>query len=199
MSDLPQPAAPGRATRRARAEANRQRDLHVVVEDVLKEQNASSILRTAEAVGAGTLHAVRTDDLSLEYTTRITRGAEQWIETEFYREPGSCIARLTEAGLRIYCTALSARSIDFRTVDYTIPCAVVFGNEAEGASASFRALADAEIMIPMMGLSQSLNAAAAAAVVLYEAQRQRAAAGMYGDAGVGALALAPETRTTRGP
>jgi tRNA (guanosine-2'-O-)-methyltransferase len=188
----------GRAERLARANANRQLDLHVVVEDVYKEQNASSILRTAEAVGVGTLHVVRTDDLDLEYTARITRGAEQWIATEFHREPGSCIARLTAMGLRIYCTALSARAVGFREVDYTLPCAVVFGNEAEGASGSFAALADACIMIPMMGLSQSLNVAAAAAAVLYEAQRQRAAAGMYADHGLGPVALAPQTRGSRG-
>lgn len=192
------PPTPGRASRVARANANRQLDLHVVVEDVYKEQNASSILRTAEAVGVGTLHVVRTDDLDIEYTARITRGADQWLATEFYREPGSCIARLTEMGLRIYCTALSARAVGFREVDYTAPCAVVFGNEAEGASGSFAALADACIMIPMMGLSQSLNVAAAASAVLYEAQRQRAAAGMYADEGVGPAALAPPCRALMG-
>lgn len=168
-----------RARRLERAEANRQHDLRVVVEDIARERNAESVLRTAEAVGAAVLHVVRREDLRAEAIGGVAKGAQRWLPVESHREPGSCIARLTEAGLRIWCCALDPEAIDFREVDYTQPCAIVLGNETEGASASFRCLADGQIAVPMMGLTQSLNVAAAAAVVLYEVQRQRALAGMY--------------------
>jgi len=179
-----------------RAEANRQHDLHVVIEDLYNERNASSILRTADAVGVGTVHVVRTDDLRLELVARVSKGAERWVAVEFYEEPGTCIARLREAGLAIYCTALAERAVDFRAADYTRPCAIVFGNEAEGASATCAAMADELIMIPMMGMTQSLNVNAAAAVVLYEAQRQRSDAGMYADP-TPSLAETPSARSVR--
>ncbi len=183
-------------TRFARAEANRQRDLHVVIEDLYNERNASSVLRTAEAVGVGTVHVVRTDDLRLELAPRVSKGAERWLTVEFYEEPGSCIARLREAGVAIYCTALAEDAIDFREADYTRPCAVVLGNEAEGASQTCVAMADACILIPMMGMLQSLNVNAAAGAVLYEVHRQRAAAGMYADP-TPALPDAPNVRSVR--
>jgi len=187
--------SPARLARIERAHANRQADLHVVIEDVGKERNVSSVMRTCEAVGVGRVHVICTDGARQSVSPRISKGAEQWLEVDYYDEPGTCLALLASAGVALYCTGLDARAKSFRDIDYTRPCAIVLGNEIGGASSTHLELADEVIMIPMMGLVQSLNVGAAAAVVLYEAQRQRAAVGMYADFGLspvkGGLAYDP--------
>jgi tRNA (guanosine-2'-O-)-methyltransferase len=74
---------------------------------------------------------------------------------------------------------LSDEAVDYREVDYTQPIALVLGTELFGVSDTTLSFADQQISIPMMGVSQSLNVSVACAIVLYEAQRQRQAAGMY--------------------
>lgn len=81
--------------------------------------------------------------------------------------------------MRVYAAHLAPGSVDYRDVDYTVPCALVLGNEREGVTAQAAALADASVVIPMLGMVQSLNVSVAAAVILFEAQRQRRAAGYY--------------------
>jgi tRNA (guanosine-2'-O-)-methyltransferase len=65
-------------------------------------------------------------------------------------------------------------------MDLTEPTALVFGNETRGVSEEAAALADGSLIIPMMGMVESLNISVACAVSMFEAARQRRAAGMYG-------------------
>ena len=82
-------------------------------------------------------------------------------------------------GLAIYATHLSAASVELYDLDLTLPCAFVFGNESRGVSAAALAGADAAVIIPMLGMVESLNVSVACSVTLYEALRQRRAAGLY--------------------
>jgi tRNA (guanosine-2'-O-)-methyltransferase len=68
---------------------------------------------------------------------------------------------------------------DFREVDYTQPTAILLGAEKVGVSPEAASRVDGFILIPMVGAVASLNVSVAAALILYEAQRQRAAAGLY--------------------
>ena len=70
---------------------------------------------------------------------------------------------------------------DFREVDYTRPTAIMMGAELYGVSRGLE-LAHEHVVIPMMGMVHSLNVSVATALLLYEAMRQRQAAGMYDDA-----------------
>jgi len=79
----------------------------------------------------------------------------------------------------VLATHLSQRSIDYREADYTKPTCVLLGAEKWGVSDEAADAADANIIIPMFGMVQSLNVSVAAATILFEAQRQRLAAGMY--------------------
>jgi len=81
--------------------------------------------------------------------------------------------------MQILVTELSEESLDFREVDYTRPTLLLFGNEKEGVTPEVSALATRRIVIPMHGMVQSLNVSVAAALILYEAERQRKAAGFY--------------------
>jgi tRNA (guanosine-2'-O-)-methyltransferase len=69
--------------------------------------------------------------------------------------------------------------VDYRAADYTRPTCVLLGAEKWGVSDEAADAADANIVIPMLGMVQSLNVSVAAATILFEAQRQRLAAGLY--------------------
>lgn len=93
-------------------------------------------------------------------------------------------------GFSLVAAHLSGEALDFRELDYTRPTALLLGTELFGVSEGALQYVDHQISIPMEGMSQSLNVSVAAAIVLYEAQRQRRLAGMY-DQG----RLDPDTRT----
>ena len=81
--------------------------------------------------------------------------------------------------MQILVTNLSDNAVDFREIDYTQPTAIILGQEKHGATQEAVNAADQDIIIPMVGMVQSLNVSVAAALILYEAQRQRKLAGMY--------------------
>jgi tRNA (guanosine-2'-O-)-methyltransferase len=76
-------------------------------------------------------------------------------------------------------THLGESALAYSAIDYTQPLAVVFGSEAAGVSAEALSHADFGIRIPMFGMVQSLNLSVSVAIILYEAMRQRLAAGFY--------------------
>jgi tRNA (guanosine-2'-O-)-methyltransferase len=73
----------------------------------------------------------------------------------------------------------SEHAIDYREVDFTKPTAIVMGTELEGISDETAQIVDQHIIVPMQGMVASLNVSVASAVILFEAQKQRLAAGMY--------------------
>lgn len=156
----------------------RQPDLTVLAEKVHKPHNLSAMLRSCDAVGIGTVHAVWPTGGVPTYNAT-SASAEKWIELIVHGDTPSAIAHLRSAGMRVYAAHLSDAATDYRDVDYSVPCAVVFGNEKEGVSPEAAELADQHVIIPMLGMIQSLNVSVATAVILFEAQRQRLAAGLY--------------------
>jgi len=106
-------------------------------------------------------------------------GAGQWVPVTAHASMADGIADRHAAGMHVYVAHESDAAVDFRSVDYTRPTAIALGAELTGPSDSTIQQADRHISIPMAGLAESLNVSVAAAVVLFEAQRQREAAGMY--------------------
>lgn len=177
---------PGRTPERvARVRAvlhRRQPDLVVVVEDIRDHHNVSAILRSCDAVGVLDLHMIYTREKPPDFTRigkRSSSGARKWIRTFRHPDVGTCYERLRQQGLRIVATQLAPDSVPMHAVDFTRPTALVFGNEHLGVSDEEARGADERMIIPMLGMVQSLNVSVAAAVTLYEAMRQRTAAGMY--------------------
>lgn len=158
--------------------ATRQPDLTVCMEEVHKPNNVSAIIRTADAVGVHKVHAVwpKADMRVLSHTSA---GARNWVELETHDTMVNAVATLKDQGMQVVATNLSDSAIDFRDVDYTKPTAIILGGEKNGITAEALSLADQDIIIPMVGMVQSLNVSVASALILYEAQRQRQAAGMY--------------------
>ncbi|MGL6261210.1 tRNA (guanosine(18)-2'-O)-methyltransferase TrmH [Vibrio sp. WXL103] len=156
----------------------RQTDLTVCLEEVHKPNNVSAVIRTADATGLHKVHAVWPDE-KMRTLTHTSAGARNWVEVETHNSTAEAIKSLKEQGMQVLVTNLSETAVDFREIDYTKPTAIILGGEKFGASEQAKQLADQDIIIPMVGMVQSLNVSVASAVILYEAQRQREAAGMY--------------------
>lgn len=80
--------------------------------------------------------------------------------------------------MQILAIHLSDKAVDFREIDYTRPTCILMGQEKTGITQEALDLADQDIIIPMIGMVQSLNVSVASALILYEAQRQRQNAGI---------------------
>ena len=133
--------------------------------------NVAAVLRSAEGLGYQVAHLI---DTQPEHKTsrRITQGADKWVDLFRWRDTGRCLKALKEQGYRIIATDLDAER-ELWQVDFTVPTALVFGNEMEGVSQKVLDEAHGRSMIPVQGFVQSFNISVAAALSLYEAQRQR--------------------------
>ncbi|HEY8447681.1 MAG TPA: RNA methyltransferase [Thermomicrobiales bacterium] len=159
----------------------RQPDLTVVLENVHDPHNVAAVLRSCDAVGILRVHVVYTiEEPPKEPFARTTSAsAAKWIEVVRHDSIEGCYEALRSEGLRILATALAPESQDLYSLDLRQPTALVFGNEHRGVSEEAAKLADGLVIIPMMGMVQSLNISVACAVILFEALRQRRAAGAY--------------------
>jgi len=155
LADVPLPATP----------------LVVVTEDVEKPGNVGAILRSADAVAADAVIAAGGTDL---YNPNVIRAS---IGTVFSvpvvaAPPREAADWARMRGLRIVATRVDASTLHV-DADLRGPLAVVLGSEASGLSDAWRGDDIAAIRLPMLGVADSLNVSAAAAVILYEAWRQR--------------------------
>ncbi|HFI5326968.1 TPA: tRNA (guanosine(18)-2'-O)-methyltransferase TrmH [Serratia liquefaciens] len=170
--------SPERYARICEMLATRQPDLTVCLEQVHKPHNVSAIIRTADAVGVHQVHAVW-PTTRMRTLVSSAAGSNSWVNVQTHRTIGDAVTHLKGQGMQILATNLSARAVDFREVDYTRPTCVLLGQEKTGITEEALALADQDIIIPMIGMVQSLNVSVASALILYEAQRQRQNAGLY--------------------
>ncbi|MGQ8709029.1 tRNA (guanosine(18)-2'-O)-methyltransferase TrmH [Serratia sp. TSA_198.1] len=170
--------SPERYARICEMLATRQPDLTVCLEQVHKPHNVSAIIRTADAVGVHQVHAVWPTS-RMRTLVSSAAGSNSWVNVKTHRTISDAVTHLKDQGMQILATHLSARAVDFREVDYTRPTCVLLGQEKTGITEEALALADQDIIIPMIGMVQSLNVSVASALILYEAQRQRHNAGMY--------------------
>ncbi|MCR4843051.1 MAG: RNA methyltransferase [Eubacterium sp.] len=147
----------------------------ILLEDVRDPGNLGTIVRTAEGAGVtGIVASTGTADLYNPKVVRSTMGS-------IYRVPylttdDFCytVNTLKGMGIKTFAAALEGSS-EYTRADYTGGCAILIGNESAGLSADAVAAAEYPIRIPMDGDVESLNASVAAAVIMYEARRQRKA------------------------
>ncbi|WP_440866347.1 tRNA (guanosine(18)-2'-O)-methyltransferase TrmH [Symbiopectobacterium purcellii] len=157
---------------------SRQPDLTVCMEQVHRPHNISAVIRTADAVGVHEVHTVWPTS-RMRTLVSSAAGSNSWVQVKTHRTIADAVSHLKTQGMQILATNLSAKAVDFREVDYTRPTCILLGQEKTGITQEALALADQDIIIPMIGMVQSLNVSVASALILYEAQRQRQNAGMY--------------------
>ncbi|KQN63258.1 tRNA (guanosine(18)-2'-O)-methyltransferase TrmH [Erwinia sp. E602] len=158
--------------------AARQHDLTVCMEQVHKPHNVSAVIRTADAVGVHEVHAVWPGS-RMRTMVSSAAGSNSWVQVKTHRTIAEAVSHLKGQKMQILATHLSAKAVDFREIDYTRPTCILMGQEKTGITQEALDLADQDIIIPMIGMVQSLNVSVASALILYEAQRQRQNAGMY--------------------
>lgn len=168
---------PERFARLQRILARRQPDLTVLMDRLEKPHNFSAVLRTCDAVGVMRAHLVTDEPFRPRRTA--AGGVGRYVRVRRHAALADAVGQLRDAGLAIIAAHPSPDAVDFRAVDYTTPTALLLGPEKEGLSAEGVAAADRLVRIPMAGAVTSLNVSVAAAVILYEAQRQRTRAGLY--------------------
>jgi tRNA (guanosine-2'-O-)-methyltransferase len=161
--------------------ARRQPDLTVVLENVHDLHNVSAILRSCDGVGVLRAHAV----YSIEepppgaFARQTSASAAKWVDVDRHESIAACYERLRAEGFCILVTSIGPDSRSLYDWDLREPVALVLGNEMRGVSSEARDMADGAIQIPMAGMVESLNVSVACAICLYEAFRQRNAAGDY--------------------
>jgi len=146
--------------------------LVIVLESVEKPGNLGAVLRSADAAGADAL--IVCDPLTDLYNPNVIRASTGTV----FSVPCACctseeaIAFLREAGIRILTAQLQDSSL-YYDCDMRGGTAIVMGTESTGLTGVWREAADAHIRIPMLGRADSLNVSVSAAILLFEAVRQR--------------------------
>ena len=147
--------------------------LLVLVDGVQDPGNLGTIVRSAAAAGAqGVVLLPGTVDLYNPKTVRATMGALFHLPVVAVAEKEGVLVRLKEAGFAVVA-GVPAGGEPLFALDLTLPVALAVGNEARGLSPEVLARSDFLATIPMPGRAESLNVAAAASIMLYEAVRQR--------------------------
>ena len=158
--------------------SRRQPDLTVLMDNVHKPHNLAAIARTCDAVGILKAHAISSSS-SIRLSQKAAGGCKKWVTIKTHKTIQDAYSHLWQQGFKIYAAHFDTQARDFRQLDYTRPTAIVVGAELDGISPAAVDQCDGTIIIPMVGLVQSLNVSVAVALILFEAQRQRQEAGFY--------------------
>ncbi|TVQ12573.1 MAG: RNA methyltransferase [Leptolyngbya sp. DLM2.Bin27] len=156
--------------------------LGLVVETLQDPGNLGTILRTAVAAGAEGLW-LSADSVAPDHPKVLRASAGQWFQLPLavVDDLSAPLAEWRQAGVQLVATSARAE-VDYWAVDFTRPTVIVLGNEGAGLSAALQRQATVQVRIPMAGAVESLNVAISAALLLYEARRQR---GRWGGGAVG--------------
>ena len=147
--------------------------LLVICDELSDPHNLGAIMRSAECAGAHGVIIPKRRSVGLTATVaKASAGAVEYMKVARVTNINNAIAELKEKGVWIFGTAAEG-SIPMYKADLTGPAAIVIGNEGDGMSQLVRKNCDVMVHIPMKGKISSLNASAAASILLYEAVRQR--------------------------
>ena len=152
-----------------------------ILEGVYDGGNILAVCRTTEALGIGCASIVSSKGLSFKASGRTSGGALKWQHVEQFETSERALRVAKAKGYRVLTTEFDGAQ-PLSHYDWTVPTAVVFGNEREGVSDEARALRDGAVYIPMFGFTESLNISVAAALVMSHAVTDRInRRGFHGD------------------
>lgn len=157
-----------------RAQESGRMPMFVICDEISDPHNLGAIIRSAEAAGAnGVIIPKRRNAGLTAVVDKAAAGALEYMPVARVANLPATIKELKEAGIWVFGTGLYDDSIDLYKADFKCPCAIVIGSEGEGMGRLVKENCDFVVKIPMLGNIQSLNASAAAAIVMFEAVRQR--------------------------
>lgn len=147
--------------------------LIVICDELSDPHNLGAILRSAECAGAHGVIIPKRRSVGLTATVaKASAGAVEYMKVARVTNISAAIAELKQKGVWVFGTAAEG-SIPMYQADLSGPAAIVIGSEGDGMSQLVRKNCDVMVNIPMKGRISSLNASAAASILLYEALRQR--------------------------
>ena len=145
----------------------------MILENIQDPGNLGTIIRAGEGAGiTGVLMNSTTADVYNPKVIRSTMGSVFRVPFVYTDNLTDSILQLKKKGIKLYAAHLNGRN-NYEKEDYTVDTGFLIGNEANGLTEDTARLADAYIKIPMMGSVESLNAAVAASVLMFETARQR--------------------------
>lgn len=147
--------------------------LLLALDGVEDPRNLGALMRIADGCGVdGIIVSKRRSTPVTSTVLRTSAGAAEYVRVARVANVSSALLRLKDAGLWIVGVEVSG-SVPYYSIDYTKPTCVVLGGEGKGLGRLTAERCDVVVRIPMLGKVESLNVAAAGAVVLFEAARQR--------------------------
>lgn len=147
--------------------------LLMVLENLQDPGNLGTIIRTGEGAGVtGVILGAGTVDVYNPKTIRATMGSVYRVPFAYSEDLASLVGRMRERGIRTYAARLDGRML-YGGFSFRQGTAFLIGSEGSGLTRALSDAADEYLRIPMSGQVESLNAAVAAALLMYEARRQR--------------------------
>ncbi len=145
----------------------------MILENIQDPGNLGTIIRAGEGAGiTGIIMDDTTADIYNPKVIRSTMGSVCRVPFLYTSDLPCTLKNLKAQGVRLYAAHLEGRN-NYEKEDYTVDTGFLIGNEGNGLTEKITAMADALVRIPMMGRVESLNAAVAASVLMFEAARQR--------------------------
>ena len=147
--------------------------MYIYCDKISDPGNLGTIIRTADAAGFGAV-LLSSDSADLYSPKTIRSSMGSFFHIPVYEDiDEQYILRIKKFGFKFFCGALGNNCIPYTNCNFKVPCVIAVGNEAKGISAQILKLADECVKIPILGAAESLNAGVAAAVLMYEALKQR--------------------------
>ena len=147
--------------------------MYVVLEDLQDPGNLGTIMRTGEGAGVtGVIMSKETVDIFNPKTIRSTMGSVYRVPFIYVETLSEVLAKMHEKGIFTYAAHLKGEAY-YDSFSFEKPTAFLIGNEGNGLKKETADLADFYLKIPMEGKVESLNAAIAASLLMYETHRQR--------------------------
>jgi 23S rRNA (guanosine2251-2'-O)-methyltransferase len=147
--------------------------LFCILDEIQDATNLGTLIRTMEGAGVSGIFLPERRAAAVTSTThRMSAGALENVKIARAKNLANLIDEMHEKDIRVICADAAARKLWYEA-DYTGPIAILVGNEQKGVRRLLKDKSDELVRIPMLGKLQSLNVNVAAAILLYEAARQR--------------------------
>lgn len=144
----------------------------IICDEIEDPHNLGAIIRTAESCGAHGVIIPKRRSASLNSTVaKTSAGALEYIKVARVTNIANTIDMLKENGVWVFGAAMDGK--DYKAFDYSVPTAIVIGNEGSGIGTLTRKKCDEIISLPMLGKINSLNASVAAGILMYEVIKHR--------------------------
>ena len=141
--------------------------MHIVLEDIYQEHNASAVLRSVDCFGIQNVHFIETRNF-YKVSDDVALGASQWLNIHRHKNTKETLSELKSQGFKIVATTPHKNDKTIYDFDVTQKFALVFGTEKEGISQDIFDMADEFVKIPMYGFTESFNISVCAAMCMNE-------------------------------